>query len=535
MTDYDAIVIGAGTNGLATAKVLANHGLKVINLEKNDFVGGIAGCRELWDGYRSEIGATFLFPIVDQIKQELELEKYGLEYVDTPIMSVNIIDKQDKPFILYSDIERQWAHMIEDFGEDGANGFMELVMYCQFPASLMDRFNPRQLPKSMAEVFASAGNEVERQQIYDMYFSSAMDLVDRFLPDPVKHRGIRAMMSFMAVQSTYRGPYSPGSAFCLMYALANSGTDALMRKVKGGMGSISECLQRAIEAKGGKVELKAQVERILVENGKAIGVRLKNGDELRAKIIISNLDKQTTFFDLAGEEHFDTQFRQKINRIQGRGAYLHILWRLNSVPEFGKPWEYLNSDINHRSAVSRGTDPKVMQSSWHDCEMGRVPAHPPTSLQIASICDPTLVPPGSTNHVANSYIFYYPCSAPQKERGKLKDEMAEIAINRIAEAMPDFRDCIDKKIVFASDHFTTMTGSTGGDFCHGLLHPEEMLEFRKMVPDSANATPIGDLYICGSSTHPGPGVTFVPGYNCAYEVLEKRFGLSQREGLAQAN
>ena len=102
--------------------------------------------------------------------------------------------------------------------------------------------------------------------------------------------------------------------------------------------------------------------------------------------------------------------------------------------------------------------------------------------------------------------------------------------------MPGFRDCVDKKIVFASDHFTTMTGTTGGDFCHGLLHPEEMLEFRKMVPDAANATPIENLFICGSSTHPGPGVTFVPGYNCAYEVLERHFAtrLEVEEELASA-
>lgn len=527
--DYDAIIIGAGTNGLATGKVLANHGLKVVNLEKNDFVGGIAGCRELWDGFRSEIGATFLFPIVEAIKQELEVDKYGLEFVDTPIMSVNILGERDKPLILYSDMNDQVEFLIEHFGEEGATGFMELAMYCQYPASMMDRFSPRQLPRSIGEIFASATTEFERQQLHDMYFASAMDLIDRFLPDPDKFRSIRSMMAFMSVQSTYRGPYSPGSAFCLMYSMANDGTGALMRKVKGGMGSIAECIQKGIEAKGGEVRLKASVQSIIMENGKAIGVRLKNGDELRAKVIISNLPKQKTFFDLVGEDHIDESFKQKIKRISGKGAYMHILWKLHEIPEFGKPWDYLNDNPNTRSGVARVADPKDMQRAWHDCEMGKVPEHPPTSIQIASICDRTLVPEGSAGHVGNSYIFYYPTSAPQKERGKLKDQMAEVAINKITEIMPGFRDCVDKKIVFASDHFTTMTGTTGGDFCHGLLHPEEMLEFRKMVDDSGNRTPIENLFICGSSTHPGPGVTFVPGYNCAYEVLEQKFGLAKDE------
>ncbi len=521
MADYDVIIIGAGTNGLASAKVLADQGIKVISLEKNDFVGGNAGTREVFHGCRNDLGASHLFPIVQQIYEELEFEKYGQEFIDTPIAMVNIVGEDDEPYRMFTDPIEQANHLQECFGIEAIEGFMALVDYVTYPAEIMDRFNPRSQPKTMQEIFSSATTEKQKEQLQMMFFGSAMDLIDRFFPDEKKHRTIRGTLSFLAVQSTYRGPYTPGSACCLLFALATDGSGALMRKPKGGMGSLSETLVKAIEDKGGEVRLKTPVTNILVESGKAIGVQLKSGEEIRAKVILSNIDKQTTFFKLAGEEHLPTQFIERIKRIDSRGAFMNVLWKLNGLPTFGGRWEHLNEDVNNKVGMTRFPDPRDQQRAFQKCELGMVPDTPPVGLQISSIVDPALAPTGC--HVGSSYIYYYPCTAPQKERGKLKDILFDIAVSKITEVYPDFHDKIDSRAIFASDHFSTMVGTTNGDFCHGLMHPEELMEFRTMVPGSSNATPIENLYICGSSTHPGPGVTFLPGYNCAYDVLEKYF------------
>src|SRR4029450_6318586 len=138
--------------------------------------------------------------------------------------------------------------------------------------------------------------------------------------------------------------------------------------------------------------------------------------------------------------------------------------------------------------------------------------------QIPTVMDRSLAPDGF--HIATTYGFFFPCEAPKEERGRLRDEMAERIIHRLSELLPDPRDCIGERAIFSSEHFATMQGATNGDFTHGLIHPEQMIGGRLLVPGSAHATPIAGLYLCGASCHPGPGVTFLPGYGAAYEVAE---------------
>lgn len=149
-------------------------------------------------------------------------------------------------------------------------------------------------------------------------------------------------------------------------------------------------------------------------------------------------------------------------------------------------------------------------------------------MQIPTVMDESLAPPGF--HIATTYGFFFPCDAPREERGRLRDEMAERILDRLSEVLPDLRDCIVERAVFSSDHFAAMQGATNGDFTHGLIHPEQMIGGRLLVVGSAHATPIPGLYICGASCHPGPGVTFLPGYGAAYEAAAE---LSSARGAAR--
>lgn len=516
--DYDAIVVGAGHNGLAATALLAKHGLRVLCLEKNAYAGGMAGTREILSGCRNDVGASLLFPLARGIEEELELERYGVEFIELPIMATNLNSKTSPPAIFYANPLRMALYVLRHFGVGAMIGFARLMLFCKYPASRMDRFTPRSLPRTLDELLASAPSERKRKQIELAFTGSAMDLVDRFLPDRERHRTLRALVAFAAVQSTYKGPFTPGSALCLVYTFAQNEGGGLMRRVKGGMGSISEALCRSIEDKGGELRFKTPVRRILVEDGNAAGVELRDGQRITARAVISNLDKPATLFGLVGRERLDAETTRRVEGIEHRGAYMHVLLKLSRLPRHGPPLEHLNADPRTRFNTTIVPDPELQQASYEACRRGEVPAHPPVAMQIPTVMDPSLAPEGF--HVATTYGFFFPCEAPREQRGKLRDEMAERILDRLSEWLPDLRECIVERAIFSSDHFAAMQGATGGDFTHGLIHPQQMIGGRLLVRGSAHATPIRDLYLCGASCHPGPGVTFLPGYGAACEVAE---------------
>jgi phytoene dehydrogenase-like protein len=516
--DCDVVVIGAGHNGLAATALLAARGLRVLCLEKNAYVGGMAGTREILTGCRNDVGASLLFPLAKGVEEELELARYGVEFIDLPIMASNLNSKDSPPAIFYANPARMALYVLRHFGVRAMVGFVRLLAFCKYPASLMHRFKPRSIPPTLDELLAQAPDERKRRQILLAFTGSAMDLVDRFLPDVKRHRTLRALVAFAAVQSTYKGPFTPGSALCLVYTFAQNEGGGLMRRVKGGMGSLSEALARSIADKGGEVRLKTPVQRVLIRDGRATGVELRDGRCITARVVVSNLDKAATCFGLVGREYLDAATIERIERVEQRGAYMHLLFKLRRLPRYGPPFEHLNADPRTRFNTTLVPDPELQQASYEACRRGEVPEHPAVGMQIPTVMDPSLAPDGF--HIATTYGFFFPCEAPKEERGRLRDEMAERILDRLSEFLPDLRECIVERAVFSSEHFATMQGATNGDFTHGLIHPEQMIGGRLLVPGSAHATPIPGLYLCGASCHPGPGVTFLPGYGAAYEVME---------------
>jgi phytoene dehydrogenase-like protein len=517
MAETDAIVIGAGHNGLAAAAILTKRGRRVIVLEKNAYVGGMTGTREILKGCRNEVGASVLFPLSKEVTDALDFEGNGAEFIDLPVVAINLPNSGAKPLLLYSNLLRQLVHLLGNHGPRAMTGFIRLNQFCKYPAAVMDRFTAGRLPKTMEELLAEAPSAAAREQLELVFKGSAMDLVDRFFPDPVRHKTFRSLLCFAAIQSTYKGPYSPGSAFCLVYTMALNGSGGLMRRVRGGMGSLPEALARSITAGGGELRLKQLVKRIVIEEGRAVGVELRNGEILRARTVLSNLDKPATFTRLVGNEHLPPAFVDEVRSIEHKGAWVHLLFKLDGLPEYGGEWASLNRDVYARFGGAMVPDPEQMQAGYEACTRGELPTHMPIAFQIPTIVDPSLAPEGF--HIASAYGFFFPCDAPEPERGRLREQMAEKVIDRICEYMPDFRERIVERAVFSSDHFAAMHGATNGDFTHGLIHPDQMLAGRSSLEGSAHATPIAGLYLCGAACHPGPGVTFLPGYGCANEVM----------------
>ncbi len=515
MTDYDAIVIGAGHNGLTAAAVMARGGMRVLCLEKNHYVGGMASTTELVKGYKFEIAGSVLFPMPDEIYDDLGLS--ACPTYEAEVMSVNVGGPDQAPMLFYSDPEQLMEHIAATNGMDGVLGMAEIMAWCEAPARAIGRFDVRKPPKSLDEMFACATNEAEREAIKVAMFGSVMDVVDRFLPDRERHSMLRGMLAFLAVNSTYRGPYTPGSAMCLAFAMATTGS-RMMRKLDGGIGALSEHVRDLLVKHGGTIRLQAKVDEITTEGGKVTGVRLTDGDVITAPAVVSNLDLTSTLTRFMDREAMPAELMARVDAIDHRAAWIQMHFALDGLPEFEGPYEVLNEG-KLRASMGMFGSPEDMQRDYEGCCRGEVPAWPSMGMQIPSLYDPALAPEGK--HAASAFAFYFPITGTHEEQSKLKDVMAERVVAKIAGMAPNFPGIIDRQLTYASYAYELMFGATDGDFCQGLIHPELMPPFRpgpRGWPD--NPLPYEGLYLCGAACHGGPGVTFIPGYNAGYEVLE---------------
>lgn len=514
---FDCIIVGAGHNGLATALVLARNGRKVLVLEKNNYVGGMGATREILRGCRNEVGASCLFPLSAEIKEYFDFESHGVELIPLPVMAVNLAGPSGRPLIFFKNPLKLSFNILRSFGPGAMLGFIRFLKFCQYPARVLDRFTARKAPRKLEYLIAEAETPEQREHLELAFKGSAMDIIDRFFPDPVKHMELRASMAFAAVQATYKGPYTPGSGLCLIYTMAQEGSEGLMQRVKGGIGSLSECLTQQIHALGGEVRLKQRVDSIVVEDNRAVGVRLKNGETLRADTVISNLDKQATFSHLLADHTLATPDQAKVDAFSHKGAFVHMLFKLRGLPSYSRHLQRLNTITGAKFGGAMVLEPRELQSAYETCLEGKLPDRMPLAFQFPTVADETLAPHGY--HIASAYAFYFPCDAEKSERGKLRDAAAQNIIDHISMHMPDFRDLVEDTAIFSSDHFASMQGVTNGDWTHGLLHPDQMIGERCLIDGTGHTTPVENLYLCGASCHPGPGVTFLPGYNCAHEVM----------------
>jgi len=515
MGDFDAIVVGAGHNGLTAAAVMARGGLRVLCLERNHFIGGMATTTELARGYRFELAGSIQFPLPNEIYDDLGFSDCPI--YEPEMQSASIGAAGESPLFLYSNPERLFEHLSEELGLDAVMGMAEVAGWAEAPARAIGRFDVRQPPRSLDEMWACAANEQEREAIRMAMFGSVMDVVDRFLPDRQKHAQVRSMLCFLAVNSTYRGPATPGSALCLAFALASPG-EATMSKVRGGIGTMSDHLAALFAAHGGELRRHVKVSQILVTEGQVTGVVLGDGEVVTAPVVVSNLDPTATFTQLLDRDSLPEAFARRVDAIDHRAAYFQIHFALNGLPEYTGPYDVLNQGEGRQNVTFFGTA-EQMQRDFEGCVRGVVPQVPSFNLAIPSLRDPSLAPPGK--HVASAFAFYFPIGADRAEQSRLRDEMAARMVDRITTFAPNFPDLIDRQFNYPAYTYELMFGCTGGDFTHGLLQPEFMGPFRPGPQGWAdNPVPIDGLYLCGAGCHGGPGVTFIPGYNCGYAVLD---------------
>ena len=278
--------------------------------------------------------------------------------------------------------------------------------------------------------------------------------------------------------------------------------------MRGGIGALTSHLCEAFTSSGGELRLRSKVDEILVADGRVAGVRLEDGATIAAPIVVSGVAPDLTINRLVDPNALPADIRERFSRIDHRGSYLQMHFALDGIPEFAAPYEVLN-DPALQSNIGIFSTPEELQQQWEDCRRGIVPADPAIALQIPSVNDPGLAPPGK--HAASAFSLWFPVEDTQSSYGEMKVEMGQRVIDKITRLAPNFDDLIIRHTTFTPKHMGTMFGAPGGDYCHGLIHPDQMGHNRPGAKGYVDQPiPIGGLYLGSAGCHGGPGITFIP-------------------------
>jgi phytoene dehydrogenase-like protein len=514
-TDFDAIVIGAGHNGLTAATVLARNGLSVLCVEKNNWAGGMAATKELFKGFKHNVGAWGMLVFRDEMLKRLELEKYGLKLHRPRSSYCTFGEPGDVPFVGYTDTNEITNHLMKDHGMDALEGLAGLYNFLQkFKAVFDQDFFTEARP--LDRLIADAPDDETRSIVLKVFQGRAIDIIRQFFPDPTKHRIIQASLSASAVDGTYKSPFTPGSGFSLAYHYC-MGDSYDFRTPKGGIGAFSQALVSAFEDHGGQIRYGSPVTHLLIDKGKATGVQLKNGEKISARVVVSNLDAYATFIGLVGEDQLPSDFVHAVKEIEYQNGYIQVHMTLKEMPEFTGHVAFANEN-NIRWIMAYIPSPEYLARCCEQYRQGKVPDEPVAYCGFPSVLDPSLAPQGY--YTCTLFSQYFPFAAPPGKLKELSRVMADRAIDRIAKFAPNFKAAIMDKVVFTQQYFESTYGATRGDYASGLIHPGQMWNNRPVPGWGKYTTPIKGLYMCGSACHPGPGITCVPGWNGAQRVLQ---------------
>ena len=522
MSAYDAIVIGAGHNGLTNAAYLAKAGLKVVVLEKNDYIGGAAVSRELHEGWTYSNCSYVCSMMRQAIHRDLNLSRHGLILV--PYLGTVNFGDGDKRLISYHDETAAYLelkrHSLHD--ADAMSRFQaDLTRYSQLIRKTLMRTPPdpaRLRPRDISELLFLARQfwSMGERQIYEYIRFFTMSAAE-FLDDYFENDLIKAAMATPGIIGTALGVYSPGSAYILLHHVMGDvdGNIGAWGLARGGMGAISTAIAGALREHGGEIRTEAGVRQVLVKNRKASGVVLENGDELNARIVVSNLDARRTFTRIMAAEDLPDGIPEKARNFKIRGSSGKVNIALSGLPKFtGVPD---NPYINRGGQAFSGSMETLERA--YDCwKRGRWSDDPFVESVIPSAWDPTVAPPG--RHWMSNFIQYCP---PELADGpwtpEKRDRFGQTVIDKIERYSPGFSDLIAHVEVRTPHEIEREIGLTEGNIFQGELTLDQLFFNRPFPGYGQYRMPVKNLYMCGSSTHPGGGVSATCGANAAREIL----------------
>ncbi len=524
MSAPDVIVVGAGHNGLVAACYLARAGLRVTVLERNDYIGGAAVSRELHPGFTYSNCSYVCSLFRPEIFRALELPRFGLQII--PFEGSITLTRDGGYLAGYSDHDanrREWARYSARDAESYTVFRNEMLRQCRFIKQFLMRtppdpasWRPRDL-KGLWDIARALG-DLGEEQIYEtlrFYTLSCAEHLDRYFESDV----IKAHKAGSSIIGTGLGPYSPGSAYVMLHHYMGEvdGTVSAWGFARGGMGAVTQALAQALAANGGEIRLRAEVSDIIVADGAAVGVALSDGEEIRARSVVSNLDVKRTFLRLVDDKALPPDFVQRVRHFKIRGSSGKLNIALDGLPHFPA----IPPDCPARSGDLHITDSmERLERAYDDWKNGTWSKDPYVDLLIPTQIDPTLAAPGK--HVMTVFVQYVPARLAGREWDDAsRDAFGNTVIDAIAEYSPNFKDLIAHVEVRTPRELESEVGLTEGNIFHGELTLDQLL-FNRPVPGYAQyRSPVRGLYLCGSSTHPGGGVMGAPGANAAREMLRE--------------
>ena len=525
MNETDVVIIGAGHNGLTCAAYLAAGGLRVKVVERRRVVGGAAVTEEFHPGFRNSVAAYTVSLLNPKVIADLKLAEHGLKIVER--RAQNFLPSPDGSYLLTGEgrtlpsVARLSAHDAEAIVgfsqelETIADVLRQLVL--RPPPNLVEGFGLN----AMSEAFNALGTAgilkklslTQKRDLLDLFTRSAGEMLDeRFENDLVK-----ALFGFDAIVGNYASPYAAGSAYVMLHHAFGevNGKKGVWGHAIGGMGAITQALARVVRARGAEIEVDAGVREVIVEQGRAAGVILDNGETIRAKYVASNVNPKLLYTRLIQADALPADFLARMKRWRNGSGTFRMNVALSRLPSFTA----LPGEGDHLTAgiiIAPGLD--YMDRAYRDAREHGWSRAPVVEMLIPSTLDDSLAPAGA--HVASLFCQHVAPRLPDRKTwDDHREEVADLMIATVDRYAPGFGQSVLGRQVLSPLDLEREFGLLGGDIFHGALTLNQLFSARPMLGHADYRGPLKGLYHCGSGAHPGGGVTGAPGHNAAQVIL----------------
>jgi len=532
-TRTDAVVIGAGHNGLTCACYLARAGLKVTVLERRGVVGGAAVTEEFHPGFRNSTASYTVSLLHSKVIGDLRLAEHGLRIVERPVQ--NFLPLPDGSAFCAgpraadtiaavrqrsaSDAERLPAfHAMLD----RVVHYLRDLLLKTPPAGLRGARDLWSLI-SMGRALRRLPLETQRE-VHELFTRSAGEVLDAWF----KWDALKALHGFDAIVGAFQSPYAPTSAYVLLHHAFGevNGKPGVWGHALGGMGSITQAMAKEASRLGVQIHTDAPVAAILTGKARAqrprvAGVRLADGTTIEAALVAANVNPRTLFLRLLDAQDLPEDFRSRIERYRCESATFRMNVALSELPRFSARPE---AGPHLGSGIIIGPSLGYLERAYLDARSSGWSRQPIIEMLIPSTLDPTLAPPGA--HVASLFCQHFAYSLPEGGDWRVERErVADLILDTVDAYAPNFKRSIVGRLALSPLDLEERFGLVGGDIFHGALALDQLWAARPVLGHGDYRTPVAGLYLCGSGSHPGGGVTGVPGHNAAREMLRDRRAL----------
>lgn len=522
------VILGAGHNGLVTAFYLARAGVKPLVLERREVPGGAATTEEFHPGFRCSTLAHTWGPLLPAIVREMQLARHGLEMIE-PRVRVFAPLPDGRALRLDSDpIES--ARQIEEFSRRDAEKFLAFHRDLERFGKLLERLltmTPPAIDKPTREDLWNlllAGRSFRGLGKKDMMRllrwgpMAVADLAAEFFETDL----LRTVVAARGIFGAAMGPWSAGTAaLFLLRAAADSHPAGPASFPRGGMGALAQALAASAKQAGAEIRTGAAVGRILVKSGGVTGVALESGEEIAAGAVISSADPRRTFLRLVDPVHFDPDFLVKMQNYRSKGTTAKVNLALDGLPEFSALRGAGGRDGAATTLAGRihiGPEIDYLERAFDDSKYGEFSREPYLDVAIPTLSDPTLAPAGK--HVMSIAMQFAPYKLKVGDWNARRDDLAAAVIKTLAAYAPNLPGLILARQVITPLDLEEIYGLTGGHIFHGELALDQLFTMRPLLGWARYRTPLRGLYLCGSGTHPGAGLTGASGANAAREILK---------------